>query len=175
FLDLRYVGFPDYVSPATLIGAFPGLSDIRTTSARLQWKHIDDALLRCYAEKGFWKSFPRATKQAEYDRISEKGILDFCFGYSKQATGSARDLKLRKPGVTRQFVANVLKAHQACGHNDPIRLEVAENPKQNRIGFKNSERTTDADGSFTAVVSGDKPLKVSFNAVEDAWLVLREF
>lgn len=109
YLDLWFVGFPDDVTPATLINAFPGLSDVRTKSARLQSKHIDDALLRCYAEKGIWKSFPRATKGVEYDRISEEGILDFCFGFGEQASGTVRDLKLRKPKVTKDFVANLVK------------------------------------------------------------------
>lgn len=109
YLDLWFVGFPDDVTPAMLISAFPGLSDVRTKSARLQIKHINDALLRCYAEKGLWKSFPRATKGVEYDRISEKGIIDFCVGHSEQASGVVRDLKLRKPKVTKEFVANLVK------------------------------------------------------------------
>ncbi|KAH7712823.1 hypothetical protein AAVH_19856, partial [Aphelenchoides avenae] len=113
FLDLWIVGFPDDVPPARLIGAFLGLSDVRTKSARLQWKHIDDALLRCYAEKRFWKSFPRATK-----------------GVDEHPNSSVRDLKLRKPRVTKEFVANLVKAHQSCDHNDPIRLELAEISKQ---------------------------------------------
>ncbi|KAH7703921.1 hypothetical protein AAVH_28895 [Aphelenchoides avenae] len=173
FLDLRYVGFPDHVTPATLIGAFPGLGDVRTKSARLQCKHIDDALLRCYAEKGLWNSFPRATKRAEHDRISEKGILDFCFGYNEKAKGSVRDLKLRKATVTKQFVANLLKSHRACDHNDPIRLEVADIPKQNQGVFNGCKQTTDDDGSFTAVVPGDTAIIVSYSAAEGTWLIQR--
>ena len=68
---------------------------------------------------------------------------------------------------------DAFQAHQSCGHNDPIRLEVADIPKQNQSDFDG--QTADADGSFTSVVPGDKALKVSFNAAEDTWLVQRGF
>ncbi|KAH7721023.1 hypothetical protein AAVH_11490 [Aphelenchoides avenae] len=170
-LDLRSAVLPEDVTPATLVGAFPGLSGVRLDSEQ----HIDDALLRCFAEKGLSNSFPRATKRVKYDHISEKGIFDFCFGHSEQASGSVRDLKLRRPKVTKKFVTNLVMAHQSCGHNDPIRLEIADIPKQYLLLFYGFKWTTEDDGFFTAVLPGGSLLKVSYNADEDTWLIHRGF
>ncbi|KAH7703162.1 hypothetical protein AAVH_29668, partial [Aphelenchoides avenae] len=162
YLDLCIDRFSDDVTPAMLVGAFPGLSDVR-----MEVEHADDALLRCFAEK--------ATDGDECRRISEKGILDFCFGHSEQASGGVRDLKLRKPKVTKKFVTNLVMAHQSCGHNDPIRLEVADVPKQYLLLFHGFKWTTEDEGSFAAVLPGGNPLKVSYNAAEDTWLIQRGF
>ncbi|KAH7718662.1 hypothetical protein AAVH_13889 [Aphelenchoides avenae] len=172
-LYLGDVGFPDDVTPAALISAFPGINYVRTKN--LQSKHIDDALLRCYAEKGFWEIFPKAIKGVEYERVSEKGILGFCFGYSERARGSTRVLKLRKPAVTQEFVSNLVKAHQSCEHNDPIRLEIADISHQNQDDFDYSKQPIDADVSFTAILPGDNPLKVSYYATCNTWFIQRGF
>ena len=63
-----------------------------------------------------------------------------------------------------------LSGSSSCNHDNPIRLEVADIPKQNQSDFEEFKHNTDTDGSFAAIVHGNKALRVSYT-----WVVQRGF
>lgn len=78
-VHLEDVQLAESVTPLEFINAFPSFSVFvcRGSKPFVQPQFANDALLKCFAEKGVWEHWVRYCSDGAF---TEEGILDFCLG-----------------------------------------------------------------------------------------------